>query len=397
MRLVLIIAAALWCLGWLIGAPVRWRNALGVLVIGAAMALQLVLPAGNPLRAATGGDIRGWLVIVAIAALVLAYRAGLARLRARAWACGGDRKGKATTMQDLPRDPGGRTDDEGSGPEEAPAHQVPTQQTPAPEAKQPLFTPDELGRYARHIMLREIGGPGQRKLKQARVLVIGAGGLGAPALLYLAAAGVGTLGIVDDDVVDASNLQRQVIHDTASVGQPKVASAAARIHALNPYVAVDEHRIRLTAGNARDLIAGHDLVLDGSDNFDTRYLVNRVAAEAGVPLISAAITQWEGQISLYDPARGTPCYECVFPERPAPGQVPTCAEAGVVAPLPGILGTMMALEAVKHITGAGATLRGEMLVWDGLWGESRKFRLTRRAACPACGHLHPGTPDVAEG
>lgn len=247
------------------------------------------------------------------------------------------------------------------------------------------FEPEELRRYARHIMLREIGGPGQRALKAARVLVIGAGGLGAPALLYLAAAGVGRIGVVDDDTVDLSNLQRQIIHDTAAVGTAKTASAQAAMAALNPHVVVVEHRLRLDAENGAAVIANYDLVLDGSDNFDTRYLVNRLAAAAGVPLIAAAIGQWEGQISLYDPAHGAPCYECIFPTAPAPGLAPSCAEAGVVAPLPGVLGAMMALEAVKYVTGAGQSLAGEMLIYDGLWAESRKFKLSRRIDCPVCG------------
>ena len=236
-------------------------------------------------------------------------------------------------------------------------------------------------------MLREIGGPGQKALKGARVLVVGAGGLGSPVLLYLAAAGVGTIGVVDDDKVDASNLQRQVIHTDARIGMPKVFSAEAQMRALNPFITVRPYNRRLDDAAAREMFGEYDLILDGSDNFDTRYMVNRVAAETGKPLISAAITQWEGQISLYDPAHGAPCYECIFPTRPAPGLVPTCAEAGVVAPLPGVIGAMMALEAVKHLTGAGQTLAGEMLIYDGLWGETRKLQLSRRADCPVCAGL----------
>jgi molybdopterin/thiamine biosynthesis adenylyltransferase len=183
-------------------------------------------------------------------------------------------------------------------------------------------------------------------------------------------------------------VQRQVIHAEARVGMAKVASAAAQMLALNPHVTVRPYEMRLTEENAAELFAGYDLILDGSDNFDTRYLINRAAVTAGKPLISAAITQWEGQISLFDPAHGTPCYECVFPTRPAPGLVPSCAEAGVAGPLPGVMGSMMALEAVKEITGAGRTLAGEMLIYDGLWGETRKLALSRRADCPVCGAGH---------
>ncbi len=247
------------------------------------------------------------------------------------------------------------------------------------------FTPEELERYARHIVLREVGGPGQAKLKAARVLVVGAGGLGAPALMYLAAAGVGTLGVVDDDVVSLSNLQRQLIHDTGAVGMPKVVSAARSISRINPNVAVEGHEARLDAETGAELIGAYDLVLDGSDNFGTRYLVNRLCVAAGVPLIAAAMTQWEGQISLYHPAAGGPCYQCVFPEAPAPGLVPTCAEAGIVGALAGIVGSMMAAEAVKHITGAGETLTGALLIHDALYAESRRIGVARRPDCPICG------------
>jgi molybdopterin-synthase adenylyltransferase len=246
------------------------------------------------------------------------------------------------------------------------------------------FSPEELERYARHIVLREVGGTGQRKLKEARVLCIGAGGLGSPALLYLAAAGVGTLGIVDDDVVSLSNLQRQVLHTTANVGKSKTESAAETIARINPHVVVEKHNFRLTAENAR-LVSDYDLVLDGSDNFETRYLVNEACAKAGVPLIAAAMSQWEGQISLYDPANGTPCYACVFPEAPAPGLAPSCAEAGIMGALAGVMGSMMAGEAIKRITGAGEILAGQMLIYDALFGETRKVRLKRREDCPVCG------------
>lgn len=247
------------------------------------------------------------------------------------------------------------------------------------------FSDDDLERYARHIILREIGGPGQHKLRDARIVCVGAGGLGSPALMYLAAAGVGTISVVDDDTVSLSNLQRQILHDTASIGCAKTQSAQQGLGRLNPSIEVIQHNTRLSDKNSTHILGGCDLVLDGCDNFETRYLVNRVCTELGVPLLSGAIAQWEGQISLFDPANGTPCYACVFPEAPADGLAPTCAEAGVIGALPGVIGSMMALEAIKHITGAGQTLRSEMLIYDGLWGESRKLAVSKRQDCPICG------------
>ena len=244
--------------------------------------------------------------------------------------------------------------------------------------------PKELERYARHIVLREIGGPGQNKLIAAKVCVVGAGGLGSPALLYLAAAGVGTLGVVDDDTVSLSNLQRQVLHGTGDIDRPKVESAVDALARINPHVRVQPHQTRLSADNAASIFQDYDLVLDGSDNFDTRYLVNETCVALKKPLIAAAMSQWEGQISLYDPANGGPCYACVFPVRPAPGQVPSCAEAGIVGALAGVMGSMMAVEAVKHITGAGESLRGQMLIYDALYGESRKLRIAKSDVCPVC-------------
>jgi len=250
------------------------------------------------------------------------------------------------------------------------------------------LNPTELDRYARHITLREIGGTGQVRLHDARVLVIGAGGLGSGALPYLAAAGIGTIGIVDDDLVENTNLQRQVIHDDAMVGEPKVKSAMAAMKRQNPYVNVRPYQRRLDRSNAAALFESYDLVLDGSDNFETRYLVNRTAVALKKPLIAAALTQWEGQISLYNPAHGTPCYQCIFPHAPARELVPTCAEAGVLSTLPGVLGALMASEAVKHITGAGQTLAGRLLMWDALDAESRVIKIARRADCPICGEGH---------
>jgi len=249
------------------------------------------------------------------------------------------------------------------------------------------FDADELERYARHIVLREIGGPGQTRLKRARVLVVGSGGLGAPALQYLAGAGVGTLGVIDDDIVSTDNLQRQVIHGEATLGMPKVFSAERAIANLNPYVAVKPYNRRLTADIAGDLVRDYDVVLDGSDNFDTRYLVNAACHGAGVPLIAGAISQWEGQVSLYDPARGAPCYACVFPEPPAPGLAPSCAEAGVIGPLPGVIGAMMAVETVKHLAGAGTSLAGTLVIYDALHGEHRRISVARRPDCAVCGKV----------
>jgi molybdopterin/thiamine biosynthesis adenylyltransferase len=247
------------------------------------------------------------------------------------------------------------------------------------------LAPEELERYARHIVLREIGGPGQRRLNTARALAIGAGGLGCPALVYLAAAGVGALGIVDDDAVSLSNLQRQVLFATEDVGLPKAERAAAALARLNPHVALEPRNERLDAGNAAAIVAGWDVVLDGSDNFATRYLVNAACVAAGLPLVSAAMSQWEGQISLFDPARGGPCYACVFPEAPAEALAPPCAVAGVVGALPGVMGALMALEAIKAIARAGEGLRGRMLIFDGLCADTRRIAVRARPDCPVCG------------
>lgn len=342
--LVVVLGVAIWVFGWFFRVPHNRRWAAIAALWLVVVVENLLLPAEHPLRQATGGDARVWVVLAAAAGLALGYAVLVRRL-----------KSKAIVVE-------------------------PTQR--------PGFSDSELNRYARHILLRDIGGPGQRRLKDARVLVVGAGGLGSPTLLYLAAAGVGTIGVIDDDLVDASNLQRQIIHTDQGIGRPKVDSARAAMLALNPYIAVQAHRARFVGAGAADLVAGYDLVLDGSDNFDTRYLVNRICAQAGKPLISGAITQWEGQISLYDPARGAPCYECVFPVRPAPGTVPTCAEAGVAAPLPGVIGAMMAMEAVKHITGAGQTLAGRLLIHDALYSETRVITVFPRADCAICGAPH---------
>ncbi len=247
-----------------------------------------------------------------------------------------------------------------------------------------MFSDDELERYARHLVLHEIGGPGQQRLKAARVLVVGAGGLGSPAILYLAAAGVGKIGVVDDDVVSLSNLQRQVLHETGEVGQPKIDSAARAVARINPEVVLEGHRERLHSGNAQDFVDRHDIVLDGSDNFETRYLVNEICARLEKPLVSGALGRWEGQLSVFRPWLGGPCYRCVFPEAPPPGAVPACSEAGVLGALAGVLGAMQATEAVKLVTGAGTPLDGRLLLYDALAAESRTIRLSKRSDCPVC-------------
>ena len=231
---------------------------------------------------------------------------------------------------------------------------------------------EELERYARHILLKEVGGPGQEALKQARILVIGAGGLGAPALMYLAAAGVGTLGVIDDDVVSLSNLQRQIIHATARVGEPKTASAVKALYDINPHVKVEPHEMRLTAANALDIVGAYDLVVDGSDNFPTRFLVSDACFLAGKILVSAAVGQFDGQVSTFKPherdpdGNPYPTYRCLNPEAPPPGLVPSCEEAGILGALPGIIGSIQALEAIKEIVRVGDSLAGRLLIYDGL-------------------------------
>jgi molybdopterin/thiamine biosynthesis adenylyltransferase/rhodanese-related sulfurtransferase len=249
------------------------------------------------------------------------------------------------------------------------------------------LSPSDLARYSRHLALREIGVAGQEKLKAARVLVIGAGGLGSPSILYLAAAGVGTLGIVDFDKVDVSNLQRQVLFDAASVGEPKAEAAAKRLRALNPDLDVIAHQVELRAHNVLDIFKDYDLILDGTDRFATRYLVNDACVILGKPLVSAAIHRFEGQALTYAPNRG-PCYRCLFPEPPTDGLVPNCAEAGVLGVLPGVLGTIQATEAIKLITGIGEPLIGRLLTYDAMEMRFGEFKLERRQDCAVCG-AHP--------
>jgi adenylyltransferase/sulfurtransferase len=249
------------------------------------------------------------------------------------------------------------------------------------------LSPAEIARYQRHLSLAEIGAVGQEKLKRARVLVIGAGGLGSPSSLYLAASGVGTLGIIDCDRVDVSNLQRQVLFDTGSIDRSKAEAARERLRALNPEINVIAHAVELRASNVCEILKDYDVVLDGTDRMATRFLVNDACVILKKPLVSAAIHRFEGQAMTYVPGRG-PCYRCLFPEPPAPGTVPSCAEAGVLGVLPGVLGTLQATEAIKLIVGAGEPLIGRLLTYDALEMSFQEFAFARRADCAVCGD-HP--------
>lgn len=327
----------------LVGAALYFRLsrpavlALAFLLWGVAVLTLALAPDSAPARH-LGGDWRVWLIAGVLAGLILFYRLLLGWLHARA----------------IPPD------------------------EPAPQDD------PTLDRYARHIVLREIGGPGQRKLAEARVLIVGAGGLGAPVALYLAGAGVGRITIADDDAVSVSNLQRQVIFRSSDAGRPKAQAAADALRALNPHVEITAMNRRITAADVA-LVAGHDLILDGSDSFASRAAVNAACVAAGRPLLSGSIAQWEGQVTLFDPAGDAPCMACLFPEPPAPGLAPDCAAAGVAGPLPGVVGSIMALEAIKQITGAGTGLRRRLLIFDGLYGETRIITICRRPDCPVCG------------
>ena len=244
---------------------------------------------------------------------------------------------------------------------------------------------DEIARYSRHLIMPEVTIAGQRRLKAARVLCIGAGGLGSPAALYLAAAGVGTLGLIDNDAVDLSNLQRQILHGTKDVGRPKLESARDRLHDANPHVEVILHKDRFRSENAMTIVDGYDIVVDGSDNFPTRYLSNDVCVWSRKPNVYGSVFRFDGQTTVFAPHLGGPCYRCLFPEPPAPGSVPNCAEAGVLGVLPGIIGVLQALEAIKLIINVGESLVGRLLYFDALKMKFREFNLRRDPNCPVCG------------
>jgi molybdopterin/thiamine biosynthesis adenylyltransferase len=241
------------------------------------------------------------------------------------------------------------------------------------------FSEEEVERYARHLVLRELGGPGQQRLRAARVLIVGAGGLGAPAALYLVAAGVGVVGLADPDKVALSNLQRQILYGTEDIGRAKVDTAARRLHELNPHVQIEAHSVAVTPDNADSVVAGYDLVLDGTDDFATRFAVNAACVGAAKPLVSGALGRWTGQVGVFE---GRPCYRCLVPATPPDAE--TCAAVGVVGALAGVIGAMMALEAVKRLTGAGEALSGRLLIYDGLAAEARTVRIGADPDCPVC-------------
>ena len=255
------------------------------------------------------------------------------------------------------------------------------------EVEQVQLSREEIKRYGRHLIMPEVGLEGQKKLKASSVLLIGAGGLGSPLGLYLAAAGVGRIGIVDFDVVDQSNLQRQVIHGSEFVGKPKLQSATERIHSLNPYVRVEPYEAQLTSANALDIVKNYDVVVDGTDNFPTRYLVNDACVILHKPNVYGSIFRFEGQVSVFDADRG-PCYRCLYSEPPPPGLVPSCAEGGVLGVLPGIIGTLQASETIKVLLGIGEPLIGRLVLFDALKTEFRELKLRKNPECPMCGS-HP--------
>ena len=260
-----------------------------------------------------------------------------------------------------------------------------SQRTPTPAGPElPSLSQAELLRYGRHLSLPEVGLEGQQRLKAASVLIVGAGGLGSPAALYLAAAGIGRLGLVDFDRVDVSNLQRQVLYGSSSIGRPKLDAARERIADLNPGVRVETHAATLTSANALDILAGYDIVIDGSDNFPTRYLVNDACAMLGRPNVHGSIFRFEGQASVFDAARG-PCYRCLYPDPPPPGLVPSCAEGGVLGVLPGVIGVIQGIETIKLLLGRGETLIGRLLLFDAMAMSFRELEVRKDPACPMCG------------
>lgn len=251
---------------------------------------------------------------------------------------------------------------------------------------------EEISRYSRHLIMPEVGMVGQRKLKQGSVLLIGTGGLGSPLALYLAAAGVGHIGLVDFDVVDESNLQRQIVHGTSTVGMPKIESARRRLQDLNPHIEITTYEVQVTSENALDLMRPYDVIVDGTDNFPTRYLTNDACVLLGKPNVYGSIFRFEGQVTVFYPKEGGPCYRCLYPEPPPPGLVPSCAEGGVLGVLPGVIGTIQATETIKLLTGIGEPLIGRLMLYDALGMRFRELKLRRNPNCPVCGE----NPSITE-
>lgn len=367
---VLLILAAIWLGGLFFGVSRKLRWTLIALVWAGVLALMWLRP-DAALAGSIGGDAKGWAAAGMVFVLILAYRVALKLLRRRA-----ETHPPETLVLRKPVSNTHLTAPVAVKPAEEKALHITS-------PRSDTLTEAELDRYARHITLREIGGPGQNRLRKSRVLIVGAGALGSPVATYLAAAGVGHITLADDDRVSLSNLQRQVIYRTEDIDRPKVEAARDALFAINPHVTVTPLPRRVGAEDVA-LLKGFDLVLDGTDSFASRTGVNAAAVAAEVPVVAGSIAQWEGQLTIWDPARGAPCMACIFPDAPAPGLAPSCAETGVVGALPGVIGSMMALEAIKLLTGAGAPARGNLTIYDGLWGETRTIAIARNPACRVC-------------
>ena len=342
MLIVLILAIIILLIGRIFSLDKRFIIGAHAVLFGVVILINLILPTNNMLRQTVGGSVKNWIGLFVITLIIFTYVVIVKKIKNSHINSQNQHKNTKT------------------------------------------FKPEELNRYARHIVLREIGGVGQKKLKMATILVVGAGGLGSPVLQYLASCGVGTVGVIDNDLVDSSNLQRQVIHSDVNIGKPKVFSASEAMKAQNPFVEVLPYNRLLNQEVAADLFEDFDLILDGSDNAETRYLVNRTCVALKKPLISGAITQWEGQIAVFDSRKLGPCYQCIFPVAAAAGLAPSCSEAGVVGALPGVIGSIMVVEAIKLITGAGESLNTRLLIYDALFAETRVIKIKRDPSCPVC-------------
>jgi len=330
-----------------VAAYFRIRKKIILITLGSSfifiLFLILILPEGNIIKNYIGSSVMEWLILVTIVFLVGGYGFFLRAMK---------KNNLENTFNNLP-------DNE--------------------------MSETEIERYARHIILKEIGGQGQQKLRDSKVLIVGAGGLGNPVSMYLAGAGVGTIGIIDDDEVSLSNLQRQVLYRDTDIGKSKVFASQKNLLEINPYIIVKPYNRVLDINNAQNLISEYDLIVDGTDNIETRHLINLACVREKKPLISGAISQWEGQISLFDPSNNSPCYSCIFPKTDNDSMIQSCAEVGVLGSLPGVIGSIMAVEVVKEITGIGKSLRGFLLLYDALSCEIRKIKADKDVKCKICG------------